>query len=690
MQFTCGDGGRRHRPAAMGSAVLALAVAQAVHAVEPASPPASGVLEEIVVTARQRSEDVQRVPDSVTAFGAEAIEAARIRSVPDALLLVPSVAFVDSQDAGLATISVRGIGQVRNGEPPVAIVVDGVQLSSPDQVKQALFDVQSIEVLKGPQGALYGRNAIGGAIVVTTRDPGEEFGGRVRVGVANGGFRELEGVVSGPISDAVSYRVSGTYSDFDGVIDNATLGRKVDFAKNKTARARLLWKATERLQADLTLGWSDVDGGASWYIPLPDGQPNDTSVPVQADVLGTSSRTLKTGSLKLDYLTDAGTFSSVTGFIDTDVSLFEDLDWFPQPFLSALQDRYGESWSQEFRYTSPSDRSTRWVAGAFYQNSDQKIDTTVGIGPTPYTFVPVARPTNESDATAVFAQVNHDLTTALEFTLALRYDRDQRKQTDRFSGQQVGDTTFDEWQPKVSLAYKFENAMLYATAARGFRSGGFNPPAGGFAPIYDAETTTSFEIGAKSTWGGGRVQLNGAAFRTDFDDQQIFVLNGPNQGVVNAKKTRIQGVEGELRALVTADFELNVGLSFLDSEIRDFDGTARFRGNQVPLAYGFSSTVSGQYGADVFGGRLTLRVDYTRRQDNYWHVDNQDGQDPTTLVNASIAYDRGPLQVQLWSRNLFDRKYTEEFFANEFLGLFSDIRYPGSPRRYGLTLSYSF
>jgi iron complex outermembrane recepter protein len=382
--------------------------------------------------------------------------------------------------------------------------------------------------------------------------------------------------------------------------------------------------------------------------------------------------------------------SSVTSVSRVDVSLYEDLDWFAAPFLIVFQDRAGKSWSQEVRYTSGSSQPTRWVAGAFYQDTDQDIDSILGLGPTPYTTFPVARPTNKSRAAAAFGQINQDLTEAIELTMALRYDRDDREQQDRLGGGPNRKKAFDAWQPKVSLAYKFRDSMLYTTIARGFRSGGFNPPAGGFDAVYAAEKTTSFEVGAKSSWLDGRVQVNGAGFLTKFDDQQQFVLNGPNQGIVNIRKTEIRGIELELRSRPVADLELSAGVSLLDSKIKDFDGTALYHGNHVPLAYGFSSVLSAQYGIDLFGGRGSLRVDYTRRADNYWHIDNADKQSATDLVNASLNWERGPFRAQIWSRNTFDKKYTEEFFANEFLGLFGDIRYPGSPRRYGLSLSYSF
>ncbi len=686
----------------LGSSVLAAAVAAwcgnglAQEAADPTGGNAepevtAAAIEEVVVTARHRAESLQSVPDSITAFTAEAIERRGIESLEDALSMVPSVSFVNSQDAGLASISIRGIGQVRNGEPPVAIVIDGVQLSSPDQIKQALVDVERIEVLKGPQGALYGRNAIGGAIVVETRRPTNVLAGHAELGMGNGGERTFDAVLSGPLAgDFAAFRLAAGYSDFDGVIDNVTLGQKVDFQESKYARGKVLLGSGQPWSADLTVSWSDSDGGASWYIPLPDGRPNDTSIPVQADQLGTSSRELRDAAAKIEVDLGAAVLRSVTSVSDVEIRLFEDLDWTADPLLVIAHDRAAESWSQELRLTSPSDQRVRWVGGVYYLEVDRDTDNVVHLPPRPYTQVPSARTTESSEASAVFGQTNIDLTDELELTLALRYDRERRRLTDRLNGGPDRTHTFDDWQPKVSLAWRLPSATLYGTAARGFRSGGFNTPNTTFEPIYDAERTTSFELGAKTTWLDGRLQANGAVFLTAYDDQQLFILSGPTQGIVNIAETEIRGAELELRAKPTPALDLSVSLSHLDSEIEKYDGTEAFVGNRVPLTYEWSANASAQYAFSVGAAEVSFWVGYEWRTGNYWHVDNMDRQDTLNLVNARIGVDLNAWRVTLWARNLFDEEYTEEFFANEFLGLFSDIRYPGTPRRYGASVMYRF
>src|SRR5690606_19731562 len=207
-----------------------------------AAEPNSGGIEEILVTSRKREERLQDVPDTISAFTSETIEGAGIRSVADVAEMVPNLSIVQTQQPGVDFLVIRGVGQARNQEPPVAMVIDGVQLTSSYGLTQELFDVERIEVLKGPQGALYGRNAIAGAINIVTKKPTNEFEGRLTAGVGNGFFWETSGALSGPIvEDRLLFRVAGSYQDFDGNIHNVTQNKDVNFFDTLALRGRLLF-----------------------------------------------------------------------------------------------------------------------------------------------------------------------------------------------------------------------------------------------------------------------------------------------------------------------------------------------------------------------------------------------------------------------------------------------------------------
>ena len=210
-------------------------------AAAPQSPAAQDDAD-IVVTALRRDQNLQDVPAAITAFTDDAIEAAGIERPLDFINLTSNVNLVETQNAGNAFIVIRGITQARNSEPSVAVIVDGVQQVNPAQFNQELFDIEQIEVLKGPQGAVYGRNAIGGAIVIRTRQPSDEFEGQIKAGVDNGFSYWVRGGVSGPISDTLRFRVAASWLDSEGFLDNPFLGEEADPVEDLSVRGTLLWR----------------------------------------------------------------------------------------------------------------------------------------------------------------------------------------------------------------------------------------------------------------------------------------------------------------------------------------------------------------------------------------------------------------------------------------------------------------
>lgn len=655
----------------------------------------------IVVTARSRAEKVQDIPDSVSVIGSDVIRSAGIRSIDDATIYTPNLSLVDAQDAGTVALTIRGVGQVRNGEAPVAIVVDGVQLNSPDMIKQALYDVEQIEILKGPQGALYGRNAIGGAINITTKQPRDEIEGRASAEYANGDDRRLTGAVGGAIVPGkLRFRLAADYRKFDGLLSNATLSRKVDFAEDFNVRGRLIFMPTDRLTIDLRGTHAKLDGGASWYIPVPDHDANNTTLPIVADVLGSSSRKFDDAALKIDYEFDPFTFTSTTAWSNTRLHLDEDLDWTPAAVFGVHQDRLLSTTTQEFRLTSPSNQPLRWTAGAYFLDGRRKVNSIFLISPdftasglplSSYFPLPIARTTEDMWSWAGYGQINYDILPGLELTAALRYDKDRRTQTDRLGVNPRQRKAFDAWQPKFSINYKLSpGSNLYATLAKGFRSGSFNAPTGAFPLIVKPEVTKGVEIGSKNSFLDGRLTANLAGFYTRFENQQIFILKVSSQGLVNVAKSDIWGLEMETAFKVSPAFSTGASLGLIDAKIKDYDGSALYRGNKLPLTYSWSYTLWAQANMDVGGTRITGRADYSGKGGNYWHVDNLDKQDPVHIVNVRLSAILGPVEAAVYAQNLFNEKYTEEFFSKAFSGAGNDIRYPSSPRRYGVGLTYSF
>ncbi len=703
----------------LGSVCMA---ALAVPALAAESKPSASGLEEIVVTSRKRAERLQDIPDAITALTARTIEDAGIKDVAGVANMVPNLSIVQTQQPGVDFLVIRGIGQARNQEPPVAMVIDGVQLTSSYALTQELFDVERIEVLKGPQGALYGRNAIGGAINIVTKKPTNDLEGKVIGGYGNGDFWEAKGVMSGPIvKDKLFFRAAASYEDFGGTIHNITLNRDVNFYDNFTFRARILATPSDRLTIDARASIQDMNSGAAYFTPATNA--NDFTTPVQADHLGTASRKLHEYALKVDYNFDVATLTSITAHSKVSSYLDEDIDYFAAPILTANQGLDTKSWSEELRLTSTKDQRFRWMFGAYYLDKKRDLKTNVNadfgnyigfltnqaLGVTPLTTglnldaVPgplsSAFARDKDKAYAGFGQVNYDVLQDLELTVALRYDRNKKHQLDAVSGL-VNEATFDLWQPKVSLAYKpTEDAMFYATVGRGFRSGGFNAT-DTLGRVFKAEKTTNFEVGFKTSWFNRMLSFNGAAFWTNYDNRQEFILiaNEGAQALVNIPKSRVKGLEFELAARPMEGLDLQASLGLLDSEVREFDGTnygfppgTKFVGNQLPFAYGWSYALAAQYRVPVYRDfDLVARVDYSAKGDMAWHLDGFDTQDPVHLVNARLSLENEHFRFTLWAENLFNEKYNAEFIANQWSGGIADFRYPGKPRRYGVNATYRF
>jgi iron complex outermembrane receptor protein len=464
-----------------------MATLGAVMAVEPVLAAESDELEEIVVTARQRDESLQNVPVAVDAFTEQTIQSAGIESPRDFVAMVPNMSIVEVQNVGNSFITIRGISQARNSEPSVAVLVDGVLESNPYEFDQELTDIKDIEVLKGPQGALYGRDAIGGAIIIRTADPSDRFEGTGKVGIGNGLSEKAQVAVSGPIDEAgtLKYRASLNFYNTDGYLENTFLDRKADPYRDYSGRLRLLWKPNDQWSADLRFFRDRVDTTAYYYIiPRADEanpfssfttppNANDISSPIQTQNAGSDNRDVTDVALKLDYNPGYGTFTATSDYnftkeIDTgDAYDFRPIkdsifyNYFSPLYYGSLPAAdggpFGESQSQfitektvsqELRFTSNKIGNFSWIAGLYYVHTQRFISTDNivdrGDGVPAVYQTPLVDPTNpiatntnvtfladsqNNNAWAEFADATYEFSPQWEIDAAIRYDRDQRQNT---------------------------------------------------------------------------------------------------------------------------------------------------------------------------------------------------------------------------------------------------------------------
>lgn len=471
--------------AALGAVPAAAPVWAQTQPQTQASEPA---LEEVVVTARKREETLLNAPVTENAFTQQTIESAGIESPRDFVAMVPNMTLVEVQNVGNSFITIRGISQARNSEPSVAVLVDGVLETNPYEFDTELTDIQEIEVLKGPQGALYGRNAIGGAILIRTADPADHFEGAAKVGVGNGVSEKAQLAVSGPIDadGKLRYRASVNFYNTDGYLDNTYLDRKADPYRDYAARVRLLWRPSDQWSADLRVFRDRVETTAYYYI-IPraaEANPfssfstppnaNDVTSPIQTNNLGTDNRDVTDVALKLDFNMGTGTFTAVSDYNRTkEIDTGDAYDFRPVttsiayncplcfvappgptaaqggPFdLSQSQFIDETTYSQELRYTSDKIGGFSWIAGAYYVHTERFISTDNiydrGLGVPAVYQTPIVDPanpyatnTNESfladswnnNAWAVFGDATYEFSKQFEFDAAIRYDQDRRQNT---------------------------------------------------------------------------------------------------------------------------------------------------------------------------------------------------------------------------------------------------------------------
>jgi iron complex outermembrane receptor protein len=701
------DGGVRPDTRTLAAAIaLALAMAAPVSAQETST---DGGLEEIVVTAQRREEKLQDVPVAITALSAADIEARGIGSTRDVLPSIPNVTYDESFTIGNSFVSIRGVAQINNADSPIAIVVDGVPQNNQKQLRMELFDVERIEVLKGPQGALYGRNAIGGALNIVTQRPTNDFRGWVEAGYGSGDTTSIAGAVSGPISpDKALFRLTAAYKDSDGEIENEFLGEKVDFYTSKDVRGRLILTPADALEIDLRASYSKLDGGAVRDASMPPGDKHNTNreVAPRSDILGDSEREISDATVKIDWKTDYGTLTSITGYTDLSEDYFGDLDFCNPvdcpggifglgPQADQQQHLDVELLSQELRFTSPDDRSLRWIVGAFYINTKRDLETIGRFlfpGAPPFTFL-ASNESNDNDAYSAFAQVDYDFTDSTTLGVSLRYDKDEREQTDVSTGT-VRDISFDEVQPRVVLSHKFTPDQLgYVSYGTGFRSGGFNGIGG---RPFDAETLKNYEIGYKSEWLDHRLRLNAAVFHSISDDYQFFYVDftaGGAQVIDNLRKVEFTGGELELQAQLTPGWQVYGSLGLLDSDIKEIDPSLTVpaeEGNKSPKTQVSTFTFGTQYEFPVGDLTATLRLDYNRLGKRYWHPDNVDIRDPVNLLDLRASLAGEHWTATIWGRNVLDEFYYMDFNSAAFGAPGVDLGSQAPPDTYGVEVRYSF
>jgi iron complex outermembrane receptor protein len=666
---------------------------------------------DIVVTAQQRAEPIQKVPIQITALSSQQIQDAAVKSTADAVAQVAGVNFDRGYSYRSAFITMRGLTQINNADPPIAFVVDGVPQPNQETISVNLFDVDRIEILKGPQGALYGRNAVGGAINVVSKQPSNSFEGSINGSYANGNAIDASAGVSGPIiKDAVLFDLSGSYKKADGLIENDFRHDKVDFIDHDySIRGKLIITPVDGLKIDLRAQYGNFRGSSTAYTAVFSKNPNEYRNPT-FNMPGFAYGHSTDLTAKIDYDMGFATITSITGHTNFTQNVRADVDMSnpvesPGGFLglgfqaAQGQDLKLKTTSQEIRIVSASDQSLRWLAGAYYLHTDRAVLNRLVLDfnsdpaqiEDPSHLLAATDVTGNNDAYSVFGQLDYDLASTLTLTGGLRYDLDQRRQVDEVA-HDTRSAKFDRLQPKVTLTWKPQGGLLlYGTFGTGFRSGGFNPIATS-VPVFKAETLTNYEVGFKSQFFGRKLTLNGAAYWMNVKNYQYFYLDASSASQINDNidRVRIRGLELEAIARLQKGLDLNVGIAFTDSNIRKSTFPSD-EGGKAPRTVPFAITGALQYRRHLSGDvEGFARIEWRHYGNKYWNADNVAVQDPYDLVTVRAGVEFGGFGIYGFVKNVLGSKYYSEYFEGKYIGLPHDAGYLGEPRVYGIEAKFKF
>lgn len=727
------------------------ALAQDGNDQESARQSTNQVFGEIVVTAQKREENAQDVPISITALSGDTLSQIGIQESEQLGEFLPGLEISTSSGEGSQLILfLRGAGLNdfnTNNSGPVAIYSDEVYISSPALTAFQFFDTDRVEVLKGPQGTLYGRNTTGGAVKFITAKPTDYFTAKASASYASFDTTRFEAAVSGPVTNSVRARVAISKSDSDGYVTNLVDGGSENGVDTFSWRGTVDFDVTDNFFLRANIHGNEVSSPAFKFNHL-------GSLPGGVDALGYSGPAdpfegeyNRDGDVDLSSIggyveasleLGAVTITSVTAYDEIDRTLPEETDASPLDLLFVNYGVESETFTQELRISGESD-SFQWLLGGFYLTEDLVQNQTIdlfrelraftGGAPDPtgaITGAPIlfARSLNSQDLEtfAIFGQASYEILPDLTLTGGLRYTEEtktfsalgQLEDPDFFPGpipvyQSTGLRNKDDaisW--RVAVDYQASaDVLIYGSAARGFKSGGFN---GGFLSLDPAESAvqlqpyapeflTAYEMGIKSDWLDGRLRMNASIFFNDFSDLQVFTLVNTNalplQILDNAGGAEVFGFEFDTTISPTDGLLFNISAAYLDSELSQLTnavGTS-FDGNRIANTPEFSVSALARYDFDITDTMAAfVQGSVAMKSDIFFSTENDRivSQDGYALVNAraGVSFDDGKYKLSVFGTNLADKAYLTNVTDLTDFGFYS--RYFGQPRQIGVELAVEY
>ncbi len=697
------------------TAPILCAVPASLLLVAPVAAPAQAI-EEIIVTADFRERAASEIPASVTVLDADEVGQLAVQHFEELINVVPNLNW--SGDGHRARyLQIRGVGELEQYQgapnPSVGFLIDDIDFSGIGTIATT-FDIERIEVLRGPQGTRYGANALAGLVYVQSMSPSAAREGSVQLTVGDDDTLAGGVALGGSITadESLLFRVSAHHHESNGFRDNTYLGRDDTNARNETSfRGRLRWLPDDTLSVDVAALYADVDNGYDAFAI-------DNSLTMLSDKPGKDAQRSVGGSLRIEWSAlPWATLTSLTAAADSDVRFDFDADWgnddswapVTYDYIS-LSDRSRRTFSQEFRLASSEagrifGGTTDWLAGLYLLDLEDEL-LTINQGEYFDPGFDFADSLDDSFGSAydarniaAFGQLDTDLGSATRLSIGLRLERRTTEYADT-AGLQAGPSE-TMTGGDITLSHDHSGELTsFVSLSRGYKAGGFNL---GIVPEdrreFDAESMWNLEAGIKSLLFDGAVALNVSAFYSRRDDQQVrtsfqLIPGDPASFVFftdNAAEGRTVGLEAEVRWSIGDALDLYANVGLLDAVFEDFvtprvdlSGRAQAHAPDYTLAAGASY----RHTSGIFA-----RLDLSARDAFYFDVSHDQASQPYELANARIGYGTESWSVQLWARNLFNRHYAVRgfYFGNEPPD-FPNTLYTrgGDPRQLGVTFDMSF
>lgn len=710
---------RQQRLAAhIGAASVLGVVFLGVPVTGQAEVPSVVAVEEVVVTARKREESLRDVPVAATAFTAEKLEQSNVRSVADIASMTPGLQInVDSPTR--AFIAIRGVGAtfLPTVQPGVGLFIDGIYQPNTSYLNNPALDIERIEVLRGPQGTLYGKNTLGGAINVISRQPTDELQGMASAGYSWGDdSRQAAVSISGPlVRERVHARIAASTERANGFFKNKLVGGDAFPTEYDSVNGSLRWQLAEPATLVVSGYYLDLLGGHVSYGDVPG--PRDYVDNIQMSVLNRVDMRYYgiNAKLTLDVPQLDSQISAIVAYDARDSDALEDGDFTFLDLLSRTNVRDLRTRSAELRMDTRLSDSLSLLVGAFASRRTNYDLTTTTLIPLSFDQTSTARGTE--DSTALFTTLFWNLSDELELTAGLRYDREDLKHSSGAfapTGELLADpdagTRSNELEPRVTLTKRWpDNRMVYASIARGYRGGGINSSE---APqdlqFYEGDSVWTYEVGSKLEFLERRLYLATAFFYNDYEN--YIGVNGVTQGRsgglvgvnFNTGDVESYGLEVELSSRITPAWALNASATLMKARVTDQSGYLRVMGeplgsDRLLFQPDWSFNLETTYDLDLRVGKLVIRAALTGKGD-------RDAGAPFDvppallekyfLTDASITFERDALQLSLYGSNLLDEKYFEAYIDGSAL---SDVGLPhsnlamlGDGRRVGLRAKVRF